>query len=79
MAAFFIVKMFKTCQFWECFKQCFQPIFITKTLPSLIWKIRHNFLVPRITELACKTFMPIQNLDLNRVIYHFFCFKYTEL
>ena len=33
----------------------------------LIGKICHNFLVPRIIELACKTFMCIQTLDLDRV------------
>ena len=31
----------------------------------LIGKIRHNFLVPRMIELACKTFMPIQTLVLQ--------------
>ena len=33
----------------------------------LIGKIHHNFLVPRMIELGCKTFMPIQTLDLHRV------------
>ena len=33
----------------------------------LIWKIHHNFLVPRMIELACKIFMPIQTLDVHRV------------
>ena len=33
----------------------------------LIGKIHHNFLVPRMIELACKTFMPIQTLVLHRV------------
>ena len=33
----------------------------------LIGNIRHNFLVPRMIELACKTFMPIQTLFLHRV------------
>ena len=33
----------------------------------LIGKIHHNFLVLRMIELACKTFMPIQILDLHRV------------
>ena len=33
----------------------------------LIGKIRHNFLVPKMIESACKTFMPIQTLDLHRV------------
>ena len=33
----------------------------------LIGKIRHNFLVPRIIESACKTFMPIPTLDIDRV------------
>ena len=33
----------------------------------LIGKIRHNFLVPRMIELACKTFMHIQTLVLHRV------------
>ena len=36
---------------------------------SLIGKIRHNFLVPRMIELAYKTFMPIQTLFLHRVDY----------
>ena len=35
---------------------------------SLIGKIPHNFLVPRTIESACKTFMPIQTLDLHRVL-----------
>ena len=34
----------------------------------LIGKINHNFLVLRMIELAWKTFMPIQTLDLHRVI-----------
>ena len=34
----------------------------------LIGKIHHNFLVPRMIELGCQTFMPIQTLDLHRVI-----------
>ena len=33
----------------------------------LIGKIRHNFLVSRMIELACKTFMPIQTLVLHKV------------
>ena len=33
----------------------------------LIGKIHHNFMVPRMIELGCKTFMPIQTLDLHRV------------
>ena len=33
----------------------------------LIGKIHRNFLVPRMIELACKTFMPIQTLVLHRV------------
>ena len=33
----------------------------------LIGKIPHNFLVPKMIESACKTFMPIQTLDLHRV------------
>ena len=33
----------------------------------LIGKIHHNFLVPRMIELGCKTFMLIQTLDLHRV------------
>ena len=47
-------------------------IFTIKKLPCyeflLNWKNSHNFLVPRMIELACKTFMPIQNLFLHRVI-----------
>ena len=35
----------------------------------LIGKIRHNFLVPRMIESARKTFMPVQTLNLHRVIY----------
>ena len=34
----------------------------------LIGKIHHNFLVPRMIELVCKTFIPIQTLDLHKVI-----------
>ena len=34
----------------------------------IIGKIHHNFLVPRMIELGCKTFMPIQTFDLHRVI-----------
>ena len=34
---------------------------------GLIGKIPHNFLVPKMIELVCKTFMPIQTLDLHRV------------
>jgi hypothetical protein len=34
---------------------------------SLIGRILHNFLVPKMIELACKIFMPIQTLDLHRV------------
>ena len=33
----------------------------------LIGKIHHNFLVLRMIELACKTFMSIQTLNLHRV------------
>ena len=29
----------------------------------LIRKIHHNFLVPKMIELGCKTFMPIQTLE----------------
>ena len=36
----------------------------------LFGKIYHNFLVHRMIELACKNFMPIQTLDLHRVIWH---------
>ena len=32
-----------------------------------IGKIHHNFLVPRMIELGCKTFMPFQTSDLHRV------------
>ena len=38
-------------------------------------KIHHNFLVPRMIELGCKTFMPIQTLDLHRVIMMLFDIK----
>ena len=34
----------------------------------LIGKIHHNFLVPKMIELGRKTFMPIQTLDLHRVL-----------
>ena len=34
----------------------------------LIGNIPHNFLVPRIIELAAKTFMPIQTPGLQRVV-----------
>ena len=33
----------------------------------LIGKIPYNFLVPKVIESACKTFMPIQTLALHRV------------
>ena len=33
----------------------------------LIGKIRYNFLVPRMIELAPKTFMPIQTQGIDRV------------
>ena len=33
----------------------------------LIGKIQPTFLVPRMIESGCKTFMPIQTLDLHRV------------
>ena len=33
----------------------------------LIGKICHNFLLPRVIELGCQTFMPVQTLDLHRV------------
>ena len=33
----------------------------------LIGNIHHSFLVPRMIELAPKTFMPIQTPDLDRV------------
>ena len=36
-----------------------------------IGKIRHNFLVPKLIELACKTFMPIQTLDIHSVSKYF--------
>ena len=36
----------------------------------LIGKICHNFLLPRVIELGCKTFMPFQTLDLHRVRRH---------
>ena len=34
----------------------------------LIGKIPHNFLVPKMIEWTCKTFMPIQTLNLHRVL-----------
>ena len=33
----------------------------------LIGKIHHDFLVPSMIELGCKTFMPFQTSDLHRV------------
>ena len=36
----------------------------------LIRKNPNNFLVPKMIESACKTFMPIQTLDLHRVGYY---------
>ena len=33
----------------------------------LIGKILHNCLVPKMIESACKTFMPVQTLDLHKV------------
>ena len=33
----------------------------------LIGKIRHDFLMPTMIELGCKTFMPFQTSDLRRV------------
>ena len=36
----------------------------------LYWFMKANFLVLRMIELACKTFMPIQTLDLRRVDPH---------
>ena len=33
----------------------------------LIGKIHHDFLVPTVIELGCKTFLPFQTSDLHRV------------
>ena len=46
----------------------------------LIGKIRHNFLVPRVIELGCQTFMLIQTLDLHRVYTYVkrFCQNYHQ-
>ena len=33
----------------------------------MVSKFWYNFLVPKMIELACKTFMPIQTLFLHRV------------
>ena len=48
----------------------FLTVFSVKNIPNLciIGKIHHNFMVPRMIELGCKTFMPIQTLDLQRVL-----------
>ena len=35
----------------------------------LIGKIHHTFLMSRMIELGCKTYMPIQTLDLDRVYF----------
>ena len=40
----------------------------------LIGKIPHNFLVPRMIELGCKTFVPIQTLDLHSITINFYAF-----
>ena len=37
----------------------------------LFGKIHHNFLVPKMIKLGCKTFMSIQTLGLHRV----FCYQ----
>ena len=48
----------------------FLTVFSVKNIPNfcIIGKIHHNFMVPRMIELGCKTFMPIQTLDLHRVL-----------
>jgi hypothetical protein len=43
----------------------------------LIGKIHHNFLVPRMIESGRQTFMPIQTLDLHRVMNHTFIMMLT--
>ena len=95
MAAFFIVKMFKTRQNWrQVFDHCASycaTYFLSKSAGRYIVKLdqiehfglsnkaavvsnfclfgknNYNFLVPRMIELGCQTFMPIQTLDLHRV------------
>ena len=43
----------------------------------LVGKIHHNFLVPRMIESVCKTFMPIQTLVLNRVSQLLMCLMHN--
>ena len=45
----------------------------------LIGKIRHNFLIPRMIELGCKTFMHIQTFDLHRVIIVSYRYSFLRL
>ena len=53
---------------WTSFKRSYYKKAAVVSNFCLIVKIRHNFLVPRMIELGRKTFMPIQTLDIHRVI-----------
>ena len=59
-----ITKLDQIEKFWLPKKAVMVPKF------WLIGKSHHNFLVLRMIDLACKIFMPIQTLDLDRVIWH---------
>ena len=54
-----VLNIFITCIVWKKAAVIFNF--------CLIGIIHHNFLVPRVIELAPKTFMPIQTPDLHRV------------
>ena len=53
---------------WMSFKGFYYKKAAVVSNFCLIGKFSHNFLVPRMIELNRKTFMPIQTLDLHRVI-----------
>ena len=53
---------------WTSFKCFYYKKVAVVSNFCLIEKIHHNFLVPRMIELGCKTCMPIQTLDLHRVL-----------
>ena len=67
--------MLKTVNFFDSQLTGFQHFSYIKKFAvisnfCLIGNIRHNFLVPRMIELlGCQTFMPIQTLELHKVIY----------
>ena len=52
---------------WTSFKCFYYKKAAVLSNFCLIGKIHHNFLVPIMNELGCKTFMPFQTLDLNSV------------